>query len=314
MFCREASSSLQTLSIANSLSSQFTKPSALINSLSAGHRYKLCPRPNLRGRCTVTASKFDINGKGKIVKEEVKKIKVKGTITVLSQEKKKKGTITAQEGLILLVELISAETDPRTPIKKDPVEDYAQRVLIDGHDDQYQCVFDMPKDFGAVGAIRVVNLESKEIFIKEMKLEVPDGPVTFTFNSWVAPKSEDPTKRTFFSNKSYLALKTPEPLKQLRKEELETLQGKNREGDHEFKKFERVYDYDVYNDVDNPDKDPELARPVMGGLSHLSLNQALPGWVFPTVCLFDLTHFDQMHWKLSSMFLLSYHLCFLLSF
>ncbi|CAF2062272.1 unnamed protein product [Brassica napus] len=262
MFCREASSSLQTLSIANSLSSQFTKPSALINSLSAGHRYKLCPRPNLRGRCTVTASKFDINGK---------EGNYNGPRRLVTFRRR-----------ILLVELISAETDPRTPIKKDPVEDYAQRVLIDGHDDQYQCVFDMPKDFGAVGAIRVVNLESKEIFIKEMKLEVPDGPVTFTFNSWVAPKSEDPTKRTFFSNKSYLALKTPEPLKQLRKEELETLQGKNREGDHEFKKFERVYDYDVYNDVDNPDKDPELARPVMGGLSHLSLNQALPGWVFPT--------------------------------
>ena len=148
------------------------------------------------------------------------------------------------------------------------MEDYAQRVLIDGHDDQYQCVFDMPKDFGAVGAMRVVNLESKEIFLKEMKLEVPDGPVTFTFNSWVAPKSEDPTKRTFFSNKSYLALKTPEPLKQLRKEELETLQGKNRKHSGEFEKFERVYDYDVYNDVGDPDKDPELARPVIGGLSH----------------------------------------------
>ena len=143
-------------------------------------------------------------------------------------------------------------------MEKDPVEDYAQR---DGHDDQYlQCVFDMPEDFGVVGAIRVVNLESKEIFLKEMKLEVPDGPVTFTFNSWVAPKSDDSTKRTFFSNKSYLPLKTPEPLKQLRKEESE--------GDHEFKKFERVYDYDVYNDVGNPDEDPELARPVLGGLSH----------------------------------------------
>ena len=109
MFCREASSSLQTLSIANSLSSQFTKPSALINSLSAGHRYKLCPRPNLRGRCTVTASKFDIDW---IAKERVKKIKVKGIITA------KQGLLpsvgfTDLLGISLLVELISAETDPR---------------------------------------------------------------------------------------------------------------------------------------------------------------------------------------------------------
>nr|VDD63446.1 unnamed protein product [Brassica oleracea] len=265
MFCKEASSSLQTLNIAKSLSSEFTKPSALINPLSAGHRYKLCPRPNLRGRCTVTASKFDIDWRAK---ERVKKIKVKGIITA------KQGLLpsvgfTDLLGVSLLVELISAETDPQTLMEKDPVKDHARRLVIDAHgEDQYECVFDMPKDFGAVGAIRVLNEAHREIFLKEMKLELPDGPVTFTCNSWVASKSDDPTKRTFFSNKSYLPLQTPEPLKQLRKEELETLQGKNRERDGELKKFERVYDYDVYNDVGDPDKDPKLARPVMGGLSH----------------------------------------------
>ncbi|CDY07408.1 BnaA07g24870D [Brassica napus] len=265
MFCKEASSSLQTLNIAKSLSSEFTKPSALINPLSAGHRYKLCPRPNLRGRCTVTASKFDIDW---IPKERVKKIKVKGIITAKQGLLPSVG-VTDLLGVSLLVELISAETDPRTLMEKDPVKDHARRLVIDAHgEDQYECVFDMPEDFGAVGAIRVLNEAHREIFLKEMKLELPDGPVTFTCDSWVASKSEDPTKRTFFSNKSYLPLQTPEPLKQLRKEELETLQGKNRKRDGEFKKFERVYDYDVYNDVGDPEKDPELARPVMGGLSH----------------------------------------------
>ncbi|CAA7041873.1 unnamed protein product [Microthlaspi erraticum] len=70
------------------------------------------------------------------------------------------------------------------------------------------------------------------------------------------------------ANKSYLPSETPEPLKKLRKEELETLQGKNRQGDGEFAKYERVYDYDVYNDVGDPDGDEELARPVLGGLDH----------------------------------------------
>ncbi|KAH0919528.1 hypothetical protein HID58_027188 [Brassica napus] len=261
----KASSSLQTLNIAKSLSSEFTKPSALINPLSAGQRYKLCPRPNLRGRCTVTASKFDIDW---IPKERVKKIKVKGIITAKQGLLPSVG-VTDLLGVSLLVELISAETDPRTLMEKDPVKDHARRLVIDAHgEDQYECVFDMPEDFGAVGAIRVLNEAHREIFLKEMKLELPDGPVTFTCDSWVASKSEDPTKRTFFSNKSYLPLQTPEPLKQLRKEELETLQGKNRKRDGEFKKFERVYDYDVYNDVGDPEKDPELARPVMGGLSH----------------------------------------------
>ncbi|CAN6937364.1 unnamed protein product [Brassica oleracea] len=265
MFCKEASSSLHTLNIAKSLSSEFTKPSALVNPLSAGHRYKVCPRPNLRGRCTVTASKFDFDW---ITKERVKKIKVKGIITAKQGLLPSVG-VTDLLGVSLLVELISAETDPRTLMEKDPVKDNARRVLLDAHgEDQYECVFDMPEDFGPVGAIRVLNQDLKEIFLKEMKLELPDGSVTFTFNSWVAPKSEDPTKRTFFSNKSYLPLQTPEPLKQLRKQELETLQGKNRERAGEFEKFERVYDYDVYNDLGNPDKDPELARPILGGLSH----------------------------------------------
>ncbi|KAL0806830.1 hypothetical protein Bca101_099322 [Brassica carinata] len=212
MFCKEASSSLQTLNIAKSLSSEFTKPSALIN-------------PSRQDIVTSCASS------------------------------KPQRTI--------------AETDPQTLMEKDPVKDHARRLVIDAHgEDQYECVFDMPKDFGAVGAIRVLNEAHREIFLKEMKLELPDGPVTFTCNSWLASKSDDPTKRTFFSNKSYLPLQTPEPLKQLRKEELETLQGKNRERNGELKKFERVYDYDVYNDVGDPDKDPKLSRPVLGGLSH----------------------------------------------
>ena len=153
-------------------------------------------------------------------------------------------------------------------MEEDPVEDYAQRVWFESRNEKYECVFDMPEDFGTVGAIRVQNQHHREMFIREMKLELPSGSVTFTCNSWVTPKSIDPTKRIFFSNKSYLPSATPEPLKKLRKEELETLQGNNRERVGEFAKHERVYDYDVYNDVGDPEKDERLARPVMGGLSY----------------------------------------------
>ncbi len=58
---------------------------------------------------------------------------------------------------------------------------------------------------------------------------------------------------------------TPSALRRLRKEDLKNLRG-NRQG--ERKKFERIYDYDVYNEIGDPDKSPELKRPVFGGKDH----------------------------------------------
>ena len=65
---------------------------------------------------------------------------------------------------------------------------------------------------------------------------------------------------------TYLPFETPEGLKRLRKQELEYLRG---DGSGERQKGERVYDYDYYNNLGNPDKDASLARPVLGGSSHL---------------------------------------------
>lgn len=119
MFCRESSSSFQTLNIAKSLSSLFPKQSALINPISAGRKDKLC-RPNRGGRCKVTASRPNVDQKGNIAKAPVKKIKVKGFIT--AQERgvleavswsRPLDDIADIRGKSLLVELISAETDPR---------------------------------------------------------------------------------------------------------------------------------------------------------------------------------------------------------
>ena len=49
---------------------------------------------------------------------------------------------------------------------------------------------------------------------------------------------------------SYLPSQTPRGLRKLREEELEIFQGN---GQGERKSFERVYDYDTYNDLGNPD-------------------------------------------------------------
>lgn len=56
---------------------------------------------------------------------------------------------------------------------------------------------------------------------------------------------------------------TPAGLKDLREQELKTLRGN---GTGMRKEWERIYDYQVYNDLGNPDKDYELLnRPILGG-------------------------------------------------
>ncbi|KAM7528887.1 hypothetical protein LguiB_032297 [Lonicera macranthoides] len=61
---------------------------------------------------------------------------------------------------------------------------------------------------------------------------------------------------------SYLPSQTPSGVRWLREKELRILRG---DGGGERKKFERIYDYDVYNDLGNTDVDTNLLRPVLGG-------------------------------------------------
>lgn len=65
--------------------------------------------------------------------------------------------------------------------------------------------------------------------------------------------------------KSYLPSNTPSGLKIYREKELQILRG---DGTGERKTFERIYDYDVYNDLGDPDSSEDLARPVLGGQEH----------------------------------------------
>lgn len=64
---------------------------------------------------------------------------------------------------------------------------------------------------------------------------------------------------------SYLPSQTPSGLKRLRIKELELIRGN---GQGERKSFDRIYDYDTYNDLGDPDSKPASARPVLGGKDH----------------------------------------------
>ena len=71
------------------------------------------------------------------------------------------------------------------------------------------------------------------------------------------------TKENFSTfEQPYLPGETPAGLKALREKELRDLRG----DDKGVRKLsDRVYDFDVYNDLGNPDRGIEFARPSLGG-------------------------------------------------
>uniref|UniRef100_A0A2N9G921 Lipoxygenase n=1 Tax=Fagus sylvatica TaxID=28930 RepID=A0A2N9G921_FAGSY len=146
-------------------------------------------------------------------------------------------------GKTLLLELVSTELDSTTGLEKDTIQGYAHKARSENGGVKYETDFEVPIDFGEVGAVLVENEHHSEMFVEDIEIDgLPRGPV-----------------------KSYLPSQTPSALRRLRKEDLKNLRG-NRQG--ERKKFERIYDYDVYNDIGDPDKSPELKRPVFGGKDH----------------------------------------------
>ncbi|XP_027910027.1 linoleate 13S-lipoxygenase 2-1, chloroplastic-like [Vigna unguiculata] len=207
------------------------------------------------------------------VNKTEKSVKVKATISVqptiggiFSSLAIDADDLTDLLGKSLFVELLSAELDPKTKLEKKPIQDFAHRTHRSPKEVRYLAEFDVPVDFGEIGAILVENEHRREMFIKEIILDGFElGPVRFTCESWLHPKKDNPVKRVFFPDKSYLPSETPEGVKRVREEELQHLRGN---GQGERKKFDRIYDYDVYNDLGDPDKDPDLQRPVLGGAEH----------------------------------------------
>ncbi|XP_034687619.1 linoleate 13S-lipoxygenase 2-1, chloroplastic-like [Vitis riparia] len=171
--------------------------------------------------------------------------------------------ISSLLGKSLRLELVSAELDPNTGLEKKPIGRYAHRVGQKDGEAIYESNFEIPGDFGEIGAVLVQNELRNEMYLKYIVLNgLPSGPIAFNCGSWVESKFDNPEKRIFFSNKSCLPLQTPRGLKGMREKELASLRGN---GEGERMTSDRIYDYDVYNDLGNPDSKSELGRPVLGG-------------------------------------------------
>ncbi|CAH9073721.1 unnamed protein product [Cuscuta epithymum] len=140
-------------------------------------------------------------------------------------------------------------------------------TLLASGESAFHFEYEWTEDFGVPGAFIIKNNHPNEFFLKTITLEdVPNhGPLHFACFSWVYPASKYNYERVFFANQAYLPSETPALLKQYRDEELVNLRGT---GTGELKEWDRVYDYAYYNDLGEPDKGPDYARPVLGGNSE----------------------------------------------
>ncbi|KAG0604154.1 hypothetical protein M758_10G149300 [Ceratodon purpureus] len=170
-------------------------------------------------------------------------------------------------GKHVTIQLVSTETDPSTGKGKLSDEVIIPKWVatfesLAAQDIEFKINFQVPKDFGVPGAIIVKNEHPNEFLLVSFNLTLPDNSAAhFITHSWVY-NTNDKEGRIFFRNKTYLPAETPESLKELREKELALLRG---DGTGERKECDRIYDYQIYNDLGDPDKNESLERPNLGG-------------------------------------------------
>ncbi|WRX24242.1 Lipoxygenase [Theobroma cacao] len=182
---------------------------------------------------------------------------------------------------LILLELVSAELDPskekveETGLEKDTIKAYAHGVK-EGGNVKYEAEFKGGKILGRLVRLLLRMSTTKKYFWRKYSLLVSQRVrllssviLGFTQSTTILGKESSSLAREITDllrsiclEQSYLPSQTPSGLRALRKEELKVLRGN---GKGERKWFERVYDYDVCNDIGDPDCDPSKTRPVLGG-------------------------------------------------
>ncbi|CAN1287467.1 Linoleate 13S-lipoxygenase 3-1, chloroplastic [Linum perenne] len=199
------------------------------------------------------------------------KFTVRAVVTIRNKNKedfkesfvKQLDALTDKIGRNVVLELISNELDPTKRSKRAVLKDWSKKSNVKAERVHYSADFILDSDFGVPGAITVSNKHQREFFLETITLEgFASGPVHFPCNSWVQSTKHHPAKRIFFSNEPYLPSETPSGLRALRERELKDLRG---DGTGVRKLSDRIYDYAIYNDLGNPDKGIDYARPALGG-------------------------------------------------
>ncbi|KAL3840772.1 hypothetical protein ACJIZ3_025363 [Penstemon smallii] len=241
-----------------------------------GKRVQQVIRKSVKSTTPVAAISEDLDlDLVKVVPEKAVKFKVRAVVTVRNKNKedfketlvKHLDAFTDKIGRNVVLELVSTDIDPKTKEPKKSKEavlrDWSKKLNLKTERVNYIAEFVVDSNFGNPGAITVVNKHQQEFFLESITIEgFALGPVHFPCNSWVQSKKDHPGKRIFFSNQPYLPSQTPVGLRALRERELRELRG---DGKGERKLSDRIYDFDVYNDLGNPDKGIDFARPIIGG-------------------------------------------------
>ncbi|KAJ6327415.1 hypothetical protein OIU78_014318 [Salix suchowensis] len=207
--------------------------------------------------------------------EKAVRFKVRALVTVRNKHRedlketivKQLDALTDNIGRNVVLQLISTEVDPKSKEPKRSREaalrDWSKKSNIKAERVHYTAEFTVDSDFGVPGAITVSNKHQREFFLETITIDgFACGPVHFPCSSWVQSRKHHPSERIFFSNKPYLPSETPAGLRALREKELRNLRG---DGEGVRKMSDRIYDFDVYNDLGNPDKGNHLVRPTLGG-------------------------------------------------
>ncbi|KAL5579580.1 hypothetical protein UlMin_012022 [Ulmus minor] len=244
---------------------------------------QFCVRPVLvplerrvvRGTVAAISEDLVLKSVPSVPAEKPVKFKVRAVVTVRNKNKedlkeslvKQLDAFTDKIGRNVVLELVSTEIDPKTKAlkksKEAALKDWSKKYNVKAERVNYTAEFMVDSSFGTPGAIMVTNKHQKEFFLEAITIEgLACGPVHFPCNSWVQSKKDHPEKRIFFSNQPYLPNETPAGLKALREKELSNLRG---DGNGVRKLSDRVYDFDVYNDLGNPDRGIDFARPKLGG-------------------------------------------------
>uniref|UniRef100_A0A0E0JB63 Lipoxygenase domain-containing protein n=1 Tax=Oryza nivara TaxID=4536 RepID=A0A0E0JB63_ORYNI len=232
-------------------------PSSFSSSVSLGGQWAPC-RPAVSSKVSCTRIGLSEVDNGKVVghidvDEEEQTMQVQGitTVTATVAVRLKEGISTPEK----VADMRHTEPQPAKYLRMDDVTG----SFI------YESSFGVRSSFGAI-----------EVYISDIEVHLHGGhhhssAVTFQCNSWIACNNPDdhrfffPLKATYslpYRHHRSIGCKLVTLIINLRKEELKAIRGNGR---GERKEWERVYDYDVYNDLGDPDNDPATRRPVLGG-------------------------------------------------